>query len=129
MKYQSLIFLLLFISCKSPRGLTSDISVKTYQARNKYGFPSLVVKCYDFDFRNKRSAIPAYVIVNDIVFEPKVENDSIKETVIRPTSNSKLDIKISFIGKKTIVINNFKILPKDSVVLDVFMKDSDEVLY
>jgi hypothetical protein len=129
MKYQSLVFSLLFISCSSPRGLTSDITVNMLQARNKFGFPSLIVNCYDFDIKNKRSAIPAYVKVNDIVFEPKIENDIIKETVIRPYSDSELDIEISFVGKKTVTIKNFKILPKDSVRLDVYMTDSEEVLY
>ncbi len=129
MKYLSLVLLLLLISCSSQRWLTSDISVNTYKARNKYGFSSLVIKCYDFDFNNVKRAIPAYVRVNDIVFEPKIKNDSIKETVIRPSRDSKLDIEISYIGKKTMVINNFKILPKDSVIIDVYMTDSNEALY
>ncbi len=129
MRFLFLLFYILLISCSAYRDLNSNISINTYQAKNKYGFPSLVIKCYDFDTKNKRSAIPAYVTVNDIVFKPKIENDSIKETVIKPERDSKLDIEISYIGKRTIVIKNFRIMAKDSIILDVYLTDSNEVLY
>ena len=129
MKYPKLLFFLLIISCSTTKIHNPNISISNYEAVNKYDFPSLVIKCYDFNYKNKRSAIPAYITVNNIVFKPIIENDSIKETIIRPSSDSKLDIEISFIGKKTVVVNNFKLMPKDSVILNVYMMDSNEVLY
>lgn len=130
MKYPILLFFLLIVSCSTTKVHNQNISVSRYKSSEKYSFPSLVIKCYDFDYNNKRRSIPATVDVNGIVFNSKTENDSIiKKTVIRPLPDSNLDIKISFIGKKEVLLNNFKLKPKDSIVFDVYMMDSNEVLY
>lgn len=109
--------------------MNKDISINKYTTNSEFSLPYLVIKCYDFDPKNNRMAVPATIIVNDVYFKALIIEDQIKETVIRPYPNSKLDIKILYIGKKTIEVNNFRLMPKDSIVLDVFMADSEEVLY
>ena len=75
----------------------------------------IIFKCYDFE--NKKTKIPAIIIINNVYLNSGLLNIGI----------GKHSLKALFIGKKSINISNLIVKRGDSIVIKAYMKDNNTV--
>jgi len=79
-----------------------------------------------YDFENKNIRIPAAVDINGVILQSsKSSNLNLQVS----SKKQKFNIKILFIGKKNVEIRNLIINKRDSLIVNVYLKDSDNILY
>lgn len=108
---------------------SSDINInneyKIEYLNSNLGNTQIVFEC--FDYIDKKERIPATISINDIIFQSEFI-DPIPKINILVKSNT-YEIEAFFIGKETVKIKNIKVNSKDSILVKIYMKDSNEVLH
>ncbi len=124
------IIILTIISCSSTKVINKeDYVLKKYESKKSRYLPYLIVSCFDYNPVGKKSPIPASIRINNLYFSATVEGDSIHDLIFRPLPNNTIGFEASFIGKIPVQINNLRIKESDSIIIEIYMKDTNEILY
>ena len=113
----------LLIICLITSCSLNKINIKNSHVTNEYSLDrfksngglttQIIFKCYDFE--NKKTKIPAIIIINNVYLNSGLLNIGI----------GKHSLKALFIGKKSINISNLIVKRGDSIVIKAYMKDNN----
>ena len=110
--------LFIFFSCSSSKNINQkNIEIEYYKDRKK---PTTVLVVKTFDFEQEKSRIPAFVEVNDIIFKP----NSFDSDIVIYLNPGKYNLEVILIGKEIVSVKNLNVALSDSIVVNVFLKDS-----
>jgi hypothetical protein len=120
-------FISIYLSCSTYDNISkidNNDEYEVIQSKSKMVGSYIAMNFYDFE--NKNIRIPAAVDINGVILQSsKSSNLNLQVS----SKKQKFNIKILFIGKKNVEIRNLIINKRDSLIVNVYLKDSDNILY
>ena len=96
-----------------------------YLKKEYWNLPDVIIEVYDND---TKKSWPASIEVNGVIHNGDGECDEMGKFKLhlRP---GKHNLVISCIGMEKITFNKLKVAERDSIIIQAYLKDSNEILY
>jgi hypothetical protein len=99
--------------------LKSSDKLKTY----------LTLRPHDESPADSKLTVPVFTYVNNLLFTNYPEGKIQDRIVLEPKPGTNINIEVYGVGYKSVNIERLKLERGDSLLVDVYMKESDEPLY
>ena len=116
-------------SCASRKSVKKDSYTVEFLKSSDKLKTYIVLRPHDESAANSESNILVLTYVNNLLFTNYPKGKIQDRIVLEPKPGTNINIEVYGVGYKSVNIERLKLERGDSLLVDVFMKESDEPLY